>query len=178
MKHLIATCILLFALSARSQTETLQLKNVLIVALLDKPEERFMMEVNLSELMANAGVRTQASLNALKQGANINQITEDTIMAQLASKGIDTYMLVSVRGYDQKFKPAKNHQDLRGEMAIGHLFPIYRENNSSVTIEFNFYRGGQFIGYDLIKVGGVASKEDVIKKLRKKLPKRIEKKWK
>lgn len=176
------TTLILFLLvlqqSYFAQLKDLNLKNVLVVAQLDKPEERFTLEVALAEILAEAGIKTMVSLNVLKQGASIEQLGYDSIKAALKAKGIDTYMLVSVRGYDKKFKRATLNNDLATELTISHLFPLYRDNIASVSLEFNFYRAGQFIGSDLLKISGVAKRETVLKKLRKKLPKKINKRWK
>ncbi|MES2587865.1 MAG: hypothetical protein V4622_02725 [Bacteroidota bacterium] len=161
-----------------SQLETLDLKNVIVVSQLDKAEDRFTLEINLAEILANHEIKTMASLNAQKQGANILSLGMDSIQLNIKNKGFDTYMLVCVRGYDSKFKAATIHNDMRTELGIGHLFPLYRDEITSITLEFSFYRNGQFVAYDILKLGGISSREDVIKKLRKKLPKRIEKYWK
>lgn len=160
-----------------SQLDKLDLKNVVVVAQLDKAEERFTTEVNLSEILANQGVKTIASLNAQKQGAKVASFSNDSIQSMLKAKGFDTYVLVSVRGYDNRFKAATIHNDMETELAIGHLFPLYREGISSVTLEFNFYRDGKFVADYMYKINGVSSREDVLKKMRKKLPKRIFKYW-
>lgn len=165
-------------LSAFGQLKNLDLKNVLVVAQLDKPEDRFTLEVNLTEILSEQGIKTLASLNVLKQGSDMLMLASDSIAAVLKSKGIDTYMLVSVRGYDTRFKPSVNHNDLKTELVTGHLFPLYREEIISVTLEFNFYRNGQFVAYDILKLPGTSSRDEVIKKLHKKLPKRINKCWK
>lgn len=174
--------LLFFILTAHlfcfGQLENLHLKNVLVVGLLDKPEDRFTLEVNLAELLATNGIKTKASLNALKQGSDISMLANDSIHTVLKEKGIDTYVLVSVRGYDTKFKPSTQQNDLLTELSIGHLFPLYREHITSVTLEFNFYRNGQFVAYDILKLSGTSTRDLVIKKLRKKLPKRINKHWK
>jgi hypothetical protein len=47
----------------------------------------------------------------------------------------------------------------------------------SVTFEFTFYRNGQVITNELLRLKNVDSKDKVMKKLRKKLPKLIAK-WK
>jgi hypothetical protein len=64
------------------------------------------------------------------------------------------------------------------ELAAGHSFPLYRDEITSISFEFNFYRNGQWVAYDLVKVGGVGSRDKVIKKTRKKLEKRLNKMWK
>lgn len=161
-----------------SQTKNLNLKNVLVVGQLDKPEDRFTLEINLTELFTSNGVKAMASLNVLKEGTNAAVLATDSISKMLKDKGIDTYVLVSVRGYDRKFKPAKNHEPLAEELASGHLFPLYRDEISSVTFEFSFFRNGEYVGYDLVKLGPVGSRDAVLKKFRKKIAKRINSNWK
>lgn len=160
-----------------SHSQELNLTNALVVGQLDKPEDRFTLEVNLTEILAQNGIKTMASLNALKQGSSISILGTDSIQNILKAKGLDTYMLVSVRGYDTKFKLSTSKNDLNEEFALGHLFPLYREEISSITFEFNFYRNGQFIGTDLLRLPSTSSRELVIKKLHKKLPKKISR-WK
>jgi hypothetical protein len=177
-KNLLILCGFLFLQNiVLAQLDKLDLKNVVVVAQLDKAEERFTTEVNLAEILVNLGVKTIASLNAQKQGANVASFANDSIQKVLKAKGFDTYVLVSVRGYDNRFKPATIHNDLETELAVGHLFPLYRENISSVTLEFNFFRDGKFVADYLYKINGVSTREDVLKKMRKKLPRRIFKYW-
>lgn len=178
MKLKLVSCFLFLSLAAKAQLDSLNLTNVLVIAQLDKSEDRYTLEINLTELFADCGVKTMASLNVMKRGAQMTTLAEDSIKNIIKSKGIDTYVLVSIRGFDNKFKPATTHQELKAELETGHLFPLYREESTSVSLEFNFYRNGVFVGYDLVKLGGVSSRDDVIKKLRKKMPKRILKYWK
>lgn len=161
-----------------AQIENLDLKNVLVVGLLDKAEDRFTLEVNMTEILANQGIKSMASLNAMKQGSAISMIASDSIKAALKAKGFDTYVLVAVRGYDTKFKKATIFNPLNSELEIGHSFPLYREGITSITLEFNFYRDGKHVAYDLIKLPGTSNRDQVIKKMRKKMPKRINKLWK
>lgn len=173
---LIAT---LFTLSfGFSQTKGLNLTNALVIGQLDKPEDRFTLEINLTQLLAENGIKAMASLNVLKQGASPELLATDSIQGMLKAKGIDTYVLVSVRGYDHKFKPSKRHETLPVELSSGHLFPLYRDEISSITFEFKFFRNGEFVGYDLMKVGGVGSRDAVLKKFRKAVAKRLPKSWK
>ncbi|MCE3296310.1 MAG: hypothetical protein K0R65_2024 [Crocinitomicaceae bacterium] len=178
MKKILFLALVSIQFTGFSQIESLDLKNVLVVGQLDKPEDRFTVEVNMTEILAEQGIKTMASLNVLKQGAEMITIASDSVAAVLKAKGIDTYVLVSVRGYDTRFKPSKNHNDLKTELTTGHLFPLYRDETVSVTLEFNFYRNGQFVAYDILKLPGTSSRDEVIKKLHKKLPKRINKLWK
>lgn len=177
-KGIIFAFICLIQQTVFSQLETLDLKNTLVVALLDKAEDRFTLEVNLTEILAQQGIKTMASLNSLKQGSDIKMIAYDSIKTSLKTKGIDTYVLVSVRGYDTKFKKATIFNDLTSELGIGHSFPLYRDAITSISLEFNFYRDGKHVAYDLVRLTGTSTRDQVIKKLRKKMPKRINKYWK
>mgnify|MGYP005988627401 CR=1 FL=1 len=178
MKKRLLVCFLVLFGFSYGQRDQIKLKNVLIVAQLDKAEDRFTMEVNISEMMASCGIKTMVSLNALKRGAEVAMLGRDTIREKMLIKGHDTYMLVSVRGYDKRFKPATEHGDLKSALGTGHLFPLYRDGIASVTFDFLFYRNGKFVAQELVKLGGIGSRDDVIKKLRRKLPRRINKKWK
>lgn len=170
--------LLLSSSAAMAQTKKLNLTNAMVVGQLDKPEDKYTIEINLSELLASYGIKTMASLNVLKQGSDPEMLASDSIKNVLRANGIDTYVLVSVRGYDRNFKPATKHADLATELATGHLFPLYRDEAVSVTFEFIFYRNGEFAGYDLVKLGGIGSRDGVLKKFRKKIGKRIRKSWK
>lgn len=154
-----------------------QLKNALIIGQLDKPEDRFSMEINMTDLFSSAGIKTMASLNVLKLGSDPEMLGTDSVKNMLKAKGIDTYVLVFVRGYDKKFKPTQLKDDLLTSLNAGSLFPIYREDITSVSFEFLFYREGQMIGSDIIRCGNVSNQDGVMKKLRKGVSKRLVKKW-
>jgi hypothetical protein len=76
-------------------------------------------------------------------------LASDSIQQKLKGKGIDTYVLVSVRGYDKRYKGAQSEDSLKTILSLGHLFPIYRDEVVSVTFEFMFYRNGKFVGTDI-----------------------------
>lgn len=167
-----------FSASAQGSLTELNLKNVLVVGQLDRQEDRYTVEINLGEIFANNGIKTMASLNVLKQGTLPEVLASDSIQAQLKAKGIDTYVLVSVRGYDRKFKAATKHEKLAEELEAGHSFPLYRDEIVSVTLEFRFYRGHEIVAYDMIKLSGAGSREKVLRKMRKKVEKRLNSTWK
>ena len=87
-------------------------------------------------------------------------------------------MLVSIRGYDKNFKQSTQTMTLAEDLSADNLFPIYKDDIVSVTFEFHFYRDGKLIYTDLLKIGGIGSRDKAIKKYRKKLAKRVYKKWK
>jgi hypothetical protein len=178
MKNLTLFLLLLLAVNLYAQKETIQLKNALVVGQLDKEEDRYSLEINLTELLTDAGIKAVPSLNILKLGEDAAILASDSIQKLVASKGIDTYVLVSVRGYDKKFKKTYRKDELKTALNAGNLFPIYRDEVVSVSFEFMFYRNGQFVGTDIIKCGNVSSRDSVIKRFRKILTKKIEKDWK
>ncbi len=153
-----------------------KLTNVVVVGLFDRKDERFQMEILLSEILLENNIKAKASLNYLKEGSDISTFANDSVQQAIQASGFDTYILFSVRGYETKFKPASQIYTLEEELKLGHLFPIYREEVSNVTFEFKVYRGNEMIDYHLLKVPS-SSKEGMIKKFRIKSKKLIKKYW-
>jgi hypothetical protein len=178
MRYLTLLLIFLSASTVFGQLDQLNLTNALVIGQLDKPEDRFSIEINLTELLTSNGVKAMPSLNVLKLGSDPELLATDSMKTILASKGIDTYVLVFVRGYDKKFKPTTLKDDFLTVLNTGSLFPIYREEVTSVSFEFLFYRNGEMVASDIVKCGSVSNRDAVVKKLRKGLEKRIVKKWK
>lgn len=170
---------LLISLSSFAQNETgeFKLTNTVVVAQQDKPEDRYSLEINVLQLLANRGLKTKASLNIVKQGGSPLILAQDSIQEKIRVEGIDTYMLISVRGYDKKYKPSENLLPMEDELNAGHLFPLYRDDVTSVTFSVTFYRNNKPVHYELIKTGNVGSRDAVIKKFLKKLDKRLQKSW-
>ncbi len=175
----------LLALQAMGQKDStsaivsdLKLNNAVIISHLDKVEDRFSLEIAISETMSKANVKNAVSLNLLKQGGDPQVLITDSMTQVLQAKGLNTLMLVSVRGYDKKFKPSTQNFSLAEDLAAENLFPLYKEDIVSVTLEFHFYRGGELIYTDLLKISGATSREKVLKKLRKQLATKIQKDWK
>lgn len=173
MKLAITILFVLLGSISFTQTKDLNLKNVLIIGQLDKADDRYSIEIALTELLANAGVKAIPSLNILKTGAEIKELSKDSIQKIVTSKGIDTYMTVNVRGFDKKFKLAQNHDNLVTALNTTHLFPLYRDEIVNISFEFTFYREGQFMGTDIVKCNNVSSRDTVLKRFRKKTAKRI-----
>lgn len=178
MKYSVIICILLLSSSVFGQKEKFRLTNALVVGQLDKEEDRYAVEVNTTELLADAGIKAVPSLNILKLGSDASLLTTDSLQKIVASKGIDTYLLVSVRGYDRKYKVSEKKDDLQTALNAGNLFGIYRDEIVSVSFEFTFYRNGQWVYSDIVKCGNVSDLDSVIKRFRKAVAKRIDKKWK
>lgn len=175
-KQILFLLVAFSSISAFSQE--LKLSNALIVSHMDKQQDRFSLEIACSEVLANAGVKNGVSLNVLKQGGDPQVLLTDSLTQVLAAKGLNTLMLVSVRGYDKRFKVSEQKMTLSEDLSIDNLFPIYKEDIVSVSFEFHFYRDGKLVYADVMKVGGAGSREKVMKKFRKKLAKKVEKDWK
>ncbi len=178
LQHLIVAVIFLTTFSViGQQTAPFQLTNAFIVAQLDRPEEKFSLEINLAELFSEQGVNVFPSLNILKQGQNPTVLASDSVISILKNKQLDTYVLVSVRGYDRNYRKKSKQTSLVEELSSSHLFPIYRDDIVSLTFEFLFYQNGNQVYSDLLKIKNINNKDSVLKKLHKKLPKLIHK-WK
>lgn len=183
MKKLLYLVTLLIGVSAFSQQKQVlpgvtDLNNVVVVGQLDKLEDRYSVEINLTQLFQSYGIKTSSSLNIIKQGGDTGALATDSLQKKLKAQGFDTYMLISVRGYDKRFKKSTSIGDFKTEVTAGHLFPLFRDEIVSVTFEIIFYQAGLPVENKLIKVGSIGSRETVVKKLVKKLDKQIRKNWK
>lgn len=173
MKNCTLIIFFFLATAAFGQKPYFQLKNALVIGQLDKAEDRYSMEINLTELLTDAGVKAVPSLNVMKLGSDATLLATDSIQKVVAAKNIDTYILISVRGYDKKFKKSGRKDALKTALEAGNLFPIYRDEVVSVSFEFLFYRNGVCIGTDIVKCGNVSDRDSVIKRFRKHVAKRI-----
>ena len=160
-----------------SQKQKLGLNNAFVVALLDNPEDRYSLEINFTELLMSKGVKAEPSLNHIKFGADSQGLANDSITALIKSKGIDTYVLASVRGYDKHFKKTKIKTSLQLALSQGSLYDLFREDVIAISFEFKFYRNGELVYTDIVKCGNVSDRSTVLKRFRKKVGKRITKKW-
>jgi len=94
MKYSVIILTLFLSVLCFGQKEVFQLTNALVVGQLDKEEDRYAIEVNMTELLTDAGIKATPSLNILKLGSDASILTSDSLQRVVASKGIDTYMLV------------------------------------------------------------------------------------
>lgn len=164
--------------SQKKEKQQLNLTNAVVIGQLDNPEDRYSLEINMTEILSTQGVKAIPSLNVMKVGGDPLVLATDSIKQLLKSKGIDTYLIVSVRGYDRKYKVSGSQDDLKTALSIGGLFDLYRQDIVTISFEFKFYREGQFVYGDIIKCGNISDRESVLKRFRKKVNKRVVKKWK
>lgn len=128
-------------------------------------------------MLTSRGIKTVPALNIMKMGADSQLLATDSMQQIIAAKGIDTYLLVSVRGYDRKFKPTTSTDDLSKSLSVGNLFDLYQPDITSISFEFKFFRNGQMVYSDIVKCGNISDRETVLKRFRNKVGKRIDKKW-
>lgn len=178
MKHILILLLSVVSLTSFGQVKDLHLTNALVVAQMDKPQERYAVESNLTDLFIQNGIKAVPSLNYYKMGGSGSVLATDSMKQVLAAQGIDTYVLVTVRGYDRKFKPSERRETLSDKLDEGNLYELYRLDIVSISFEFTFYRNGEFVGNDVVKCGNISDRETVLKRFRKKVSKRIYKKWK
>ena len=176
MKYILFLSTIILSNLSFAQTKELSLTNALVIGQLDRSEDRYSIEIALTELLSEYGVKALPSLNILKVGADVYHLENDSIQSIVTSKGLDTYLTVSVRGYDKRFKLAENRDDFKTAINVNHLFSLYKENVITVSFEFTFYRDGKFVGTDIVRCGNIDSRETVLKRFKKKVGKRI-KKW-
>lgn len=170
----LSTCLLAFS---QAKFPPLKLNNALVVSHLDKESDQFSLEIAVSDVLSKTKVKNTVSLNVLKAGGDPQVLMTDSLTQILKAKGINTLMLVSVRGFDNRFRPSSGNMTLAEDLAADNLFPIYKEDIVSVTFEFHFYRDGKLVYTDLLKIGGINSRDKVLRKLRKKLEKKVVKDW-
>jgi hypothetical protein len=155
----------------------LGLSNAIIIGQMDNSADRYSVEINMTDLFVKNGIKSMASLNMMKLGSNSQQLASDSVSKQVKAKGFDTFVLISVRGYDKRFKANTSNEDFHTALGRANLFQLYQEDIVSVSFEFKFYRGGQLVQNETIKCGNAGSREKVLKKLRKKIGKKLTKKW-
>lgn len=174
---LLTLCVALPAFGQKKKMSELHLTNALVIGQIDNIEDRYSLEIILTQMFNSAKIKTMPSLNVLKQGADAIILASDSMQQMLSAKGIDTYVLVSVRGYDRRFKVSEKQDDFHTALEGSSLFDLYRQDITSISIEFKFYRGGQFVAGEIIKCGNISDRETVLKRLTNKLEKRISKRW-
>lgn len=179
MKTILIILILSNAYLGLSQKKVkLNLTNALVIGQIDKPQERYAIEGALTNLLADYGVKSAPSLNYVRVGGDSQVLASDSMLTKLKEAGFDTYVIVNVRGYDRKYKPTSRQDPLVEKLGQGSLHELYRQDIVSVTFEFLFYRNGEYIGSDLVKLGNISDRDSVLKRFSKKVGKRIYKRWK
>jgi hypothetical protein len=176
MKYFFGFLIIFNHLLFFSQTN-FQLTNTIIIGQFDKPEDRFSIEINTTEILSAQGIKAMPSLNLLKTGADSRLLSTDSIKAVVRAKGFDTYLIVKVIGYDKRFKASERKISFEEALGLGTLFNLYRDEAESISFEFSFFRNDQLIYREVIRCMSISDRNSVLKKYRKKLTKRVSKQW-
>lgn len=168
-----------FLISVSLFGQTIKFKHAVVIAQFDKSEDRYAMELNYAEILQQNGYKAMPSFNVLKQGEQMVHLASDSIKTILKNKGVDTYAILNVRGYDRRFKPSEAKITLVEMLEMTSIYHIYRDEATSVTFEFTFFDlNDQLIGRSLLKCGNVSDRDSVMKRFRKRLPKLIAGGWK
>lgn len=150
------------------------LKGALVLVKNDKFQERFSIEANLGKIFSTYGMPILLSVNLIKEGASLSELAETKIQAEMNSRNINSVLVISVRGFDTRFKPrTKIPETLEEMLKEGNLNPISMDDASSVTIEFFQYINGKFHGYHIQRFGGAGSRAKVYTKIQKRLDKLV-----
>ena len=156
----------------------LGLTNAVIIGQMDNSADRYSVEINMTDLFTRNGVKATASLNMMKLGSDSQQLASDSVATQSKGKGFDTFVLISDRGYDKRFKANTSNEDFLTALGRANLFQLHQPDIVSVTFEFKFYRRGKLVHNETIKCGNAGTRDKVLKKLRKKVGKKLVKSWK
>ena len=173
MKKIISTFFVLLCVNLGFAQGGLKLTNAIVIGQFDKPEDRYAVEVTLTEFFTQAKIKSLPSLNILKQGSPSAVLANDTLQMQMKANGYDTYLVVSVRGYDRKFKASEAKTTFAEILERTSIYHLYRDEATSVTFEFTFFRGNQVVYRDVLRCGNISNRDSVIKRFRKRLPKKV-----
>lgn len=177
MKYSVLGFFLFLATLSFAQVKNVKLTNCVVIGQFDKPEDRFTIESTTAGVFSANGIKTTPSVNYVKTGGSSSVLAEDSLKSLLKENGFDTYVIVSVRGYDRSFKPSKTNYTFLEKLDQGTLREIYRNAAVSVSFEFSFYRNNEFLGADIIRCTNISNRDTVLKRYVNKLEKKVQKKW-
>ena len=162
-----------FLLFQQLQAQQVKLTNAVVITQFDKEEDRYAMQALMADLLKSYQIKALPVMNVLKQGEDLQHLLQDSIQKMLVQKGFDTYLVVNVRGYDRTFKPSDDSQTLAELLETTSIYQIYRDEATSVSFEFSIYRDGKLISREVLRCGNVSDRDSVLKRLRKRLPKKV-----
>lgn len=156
---------------------SISLDNALVIAQMDTPEDRYSIEILLTEMLTSAKVNASPSLNVLKLGSDSRSLASDSVQKVVALKGIDTYCLVSIRGFDRNYNVSNRADNFETALNQASFFELYRMDAVSISFQFKFFRNNECVHAEVVKCGNIGSRSSVLKRFRKKVGKRIKKCW-
>jgi hypothetical protein len=153
--------------------QAIKLSNAVVITQFDKEEDRYAMQALMTDILKGYQIKALPLMNILKQGEDPQHLLNDSIQQILLQKGFDTYLVVNVRGYDRNFKASEDTQTLTELLETTSIYQIYRDEATSVSFEFSIYRSGKLISREVLRCGNVSDRDSVLKRLRKRLPKKV-----
>jgi hypothetical protein len=153
--------------------QAIKLSNAVVITQFDKEEDRYAMQALMTDILKGYQIKALPLMNILKQGEDPQHLLNDSIQQILLQKGFDTYLVVNVRGYDRNFKASEDTQTLAELLETTSIYQIYRDEATSVSFEFSIYRSGKLISREVLRCGNVSDRDSVLKRLRKRLPKKV-----
>lgn len=154
------------------------LQNAVVLAQMDSQEDRYSTEVSLTNIFGGFGIKAKPSLNVIKRGQDAIELLNEENQTKLKAENFDTYVVVRVLGYDQKYSATNIKDDLTTTLKQGAFFGLYRQDMASISFEFKIFREGKLQRVDVRKFGNIGNRTDVLRKLSKTVVKLLEKKWK
>jgi hypothetical protein len=155
----------------------IKLENALVIGQMDTPEDRYSIEINMTDLLVEKGIKAIPSLNVLKMGNDSRLLAEDSLLNVVKAMGIDTYILITVKGFDRKYLIGNRADNFATALEQASFFDLYRMDAVSISFQFKFFRDGECVHAEMIKFGNIGSRETVLKRFRKKVAKRLKKSW-
>ena len=157
--------------------QSVKLTNAVVITQFDKEEDRYVMQALMADILKCYQIKALPVINVLKQGEDPQHLLNDSIQQIIVQKGFDTYLVVNVRGYDRTFKPSEDTQTLAELLETTSIYQIYRDEATSVSFEFSIYRDGKLVSRQVLRCGNVSDRDSVLKRLRKRLPKKVIPTW-
>jgi hypothetical protein len=157
--------------------QSVKLTNAVVITQFDKEEDRYAMQALMADILKGYQIKALPVMNVLKQGEDPQHLLNDSVQQILVQKGFDTYLVVNVRGYDRTFKPSEDTQTLAELLETTSIYQIYRDEATSVSFEFSIYRDGKLVSRQVLRCGNVSDRDSVLKRLRKRLPKKVIPSW-
>jgi len=161
-----------------AQKNDVHLKNAVVIGQFDKIQDRFTIESMITRLFVDHKINAVPSLNYIKMGEDASLLSSDSLQQVFSQSGFDTYVIVSVRGYDRKYKPSTSQLSFKEKLEQGTLREIYINGSVSVTFEFAFYQNNTQKRIKHIRCTNVSDRDSVLKRLTKKMEKTLKKGWK
>tara|TARA_B110000285_G_scaffold216746_1_gene264340 strand:+ start:488 stop:1087 length:600 start_codon:yes stop_codon:yes gene_type:complete len=155
----------------------IKLANALVIGQMNNPDDRYSIEMAMTQMLRSANIQTEPSLNLLKLGSDSRVLATDSLLEVVKQKGLDTYMLISVCGFDRKYRPGNLDDNFSKSLDQATFFDLYRLDAVSVSFQIKFFREGKCVHAEIIKCGNIADRGGVVKRFRKKVAKRLKKKW-